>query len=161
MLNLGFLEKGLRIVSPPHFVNDFSREVFLLVHSINWSSFIVWLSLLFEILDNMCIATACFPGFHVINFEINLSNQIFFLHDQSQDQNLKILRTKKRFLGEIKGIFIIFKELTVATNCLRPKSAPLNYTFLIVEIRDTWRLFLFLFIFLNTCVYHITKSTLS
>ena len=35
MLNLGFLEKGLGIVSPPHFVNDFSREVFLLVHSIN------------------------------------------------------------------------------------------------------------------------------
>ena len=76
-------------------------------------------------------------------------------------QKFKNLENKKRFLDEIKGIFIIFKELTVATNCLRPKSAPLNHTFLIVNIRDTWRLFLFLFIFLNTCVYHISKSTLS
>ena len=29
MLNFDFLEKGLRIVSPPHFVYDFSRKIFL------------------------------------------------------------------------------------------------------------------------------------
>ena len=35
MLNFGFLEKGLGIVSSSHFVNDFSREMFLLLYPIN------------------------------------------------------------------------------------------------------------------------------
>ena len=30
-----FLEKGLGIVPPPHFENDFSRKVVLMLHSIN------------------------------------------------------------------------------------------------------------------------------
>ena len=34
MLNFDFLEKGLRIVSPPHF-NDFSRKMFLLFTAAN------------------------------------------------------------------------------------------------------------------------------
>ena len=29
MLKFEFLEKGLEIVPPPHFVNDFSRKMFL------------------------------------------------------------------------------------------------------------------------------------
>ena len=49
MLNYDFLEKGLAIVSQPHFVHDFSRKTFLMFLSINWSNFIVGLSLLFEI----------------------------------------------------------------------------------------------------------------
>ena len=40
MLNIGFLEKGLGIVSPPHFVHDFPRKLFLELCSINWPSFI-------------------------------------------------------------------------------------------------------------------------
>ena len=35
MLNFDALEKGLGIVSPPHFVYDFSRKMFLILHSIN------------------------------------------------------------------------------------------------------------------------------
>ena len=31
MLNFGFLEKGLGIVSPPHFVYDFSRKILLML----------------------------------------------------------------------------------------------------------------------------------
>ena len=34
MLNLDFLEKGLGIVFPPHFVYDFSKEMFLMLYSI-------------------------------------------------------------------------------------------------------------------------------
>ena len=56
MLNFGFLEKDLEIVSPPYFVYDFSRKVFLKLYSNNWQVFIVWLSLLLDILVNMCIA---------------------------------------------------------------------------------------------------------
>ena len=72
MSNFDFLEKGLEIVSPPYFVHDFSRKIFLMLYSINWANFIVWLSLLLEIWDNMCIEIVSFPGCEVINFEINL-----------------------------------------------------------------------------------------
>ena len=35
MLNLDFLETGLEIVSPPHFVYDFSRNMSLILYPIN------------------------------------------------------------------------------------------------------------------------------
>ena len=35
MLNFDFLEKGLGIVSPAHFVYDFSTKMSLMLHSIN------------------------------------------------------------------------------------------------------------------------------
>ena len=56
MLNFGFLEKGLGIVFPPHFVYDFQEKCFschiVLTHQILRSP------LRLEILGNMCIATA-------------------------------------------------------------------------------------------------------
>ena len=59
MVNFEFWEKGLGIVSTPHFVYDFSTEMFLMLHSINSPNFIVWLSSLLEILGNMCIEVVC------------------------------------------------------------------------------------------------------
>ena len=56
MLNFDFLEKGLGIVSPPHFVHDFSRKTFVKLYSSGWPLFIAWLSLFLKILVNMCIA---------------------------------------------------------------------------------------------------------
>ena len=48
------------------------------------------------------------------------------LDDQKIKAKIQIsLEQKKCFWGEIKNIFIIFKELSVAKNYLRPKSAPL------------------------------------
>ena len=35
MLNFDFLDKGLGINSPAHFVYDFSAEMMLVLHSIN------------------------------------------------------------------------------------------------------------------------------
>ena len=61
MLKSGFLDKGLEIVSPAHLVYDFLK-VFLTLNSINWPNFIDWLLLLLEILGNMCVAIACYPG---------------------------------------------------------------------------------------------------
>ena len=46
MLNFDFLEKGLGVVSPPHFMYDFSRKMFFMLYSINWPNFIVCLHLL-------------------------------------------------------------------------------------------------------------------
>ena len=54
-----FLEKGLGMVSPPHFAYDFSRKMFLFLYSIFRPKLIVWLLLLREILDNMYIAIVC------------------------------------------------------------------------------------------------------
>ena len=34
MLNFNFSEKGLGLVSPPHFLCDFSRKMFFVLHSI-------------------------------------------------------------------------------------------------------------------------------
>ena len=69
MINFDFLEKGLVIVSPPHFAFGFSKKYFLI--SINWPNFIFWLSLLLEILGNMCIAIVRFLTCDVIYFELN------------------------------------------------------------------------------------------
>ena len=44
MLNFNFPEKGLELVSPPHFPYDFSRKMFLILYSINRPNFKVWLS---------------------------------------------------------------------------------------------------------------------
>ena len=42
-----------------------------MLYSINWTNFIAWLPLLLEILGNMCIATVCYPGCDIMDFEIN------------------------------------------------------------------------------------------
>ena len=73
MLNLDFFEKSLGIVFRPHFVNDFSRKMFLMLDSVNWPNFIVGLPLLLEILGTMCITVVCLPGCDIINFELTLS----------------------------------------------------------------------------------------
>ena len=73
-----FLEKGLGIVSPPHFMYDVSRKMFRVLYFINWPNFSVWLPLLLQILCNMCIAIVCFPGCDVLNFQISLQFQRAF-----------------------------------------------------------------------------------
>ena len=57
IFNFDFLDNGLGIVFPPYF--DFSTKMFDISYSINWSNFIVWLSLLLEISGNMCITIVC------------------------------------------------------------------------------------------------------
>ena len=59
MLNFNFSEKGLGLFSRSHFVHDFSRKMFPILHSINWPTSFVWLHLLPEILDNMYITIVC------------------------------------------------------------------------------------------------------
>ena len=82
MFNFDFLEKGLGIVSPPHFVYYFPRKMFIILYSINWPNLIVSLPLLLEILSNICTAIVCFLGCDAMIFEINLSIQAVFLHEQ-------------------------------------------------------------------------------
>ena len=116
MLNFNFSEKSLGLVSPPHYVYDFSREIFLMLHSSNWPYFVAWLILVLEILGNTCITIVCQPGCDVIKFEINLIFLIkpFRYMTKKSRQKYKYLENKKSFWGEIKNIFqYIFKGLSV------------------------------------------------
>ena len=125
MLNFDFLEMSLGLVSPPHFVYDFSRKIFLMLYSINWPNFIAWLLSLLEILGNRCIVIICFPFYDVMNFQMNLSFLIkpfFSVWPKNQDKNLNILGTKRK--SEIKNMFHLFKALWLARKRLRPESGP-------------------------------------
>ena len=75
------------------------RKIFLVLYSINWPNFIVWLPLLLEILDNTCISIICCPVCDVRNFEINLDFLFkpIFCITKSQDKSLNISRTKRTF----------------------------------------------------------------
>ena len=75
MLNFDFLEKGLETVSPRYILCDLFKKMILMLYSIYWPSFILWLPLIFEILGIMYIAIVCFAS-DVINFEINLISLI-------------------------------------------------------------------------------------
>ena len=44
---------------------------------------------------------------------------------QTPRLKFKYVENEHSFYGEVKSIFIIFKEPSVAKNCLRPESAPL------------------------------------
>ena len=110
MPNFDFLEKDLGLVFPPHFVYDFSSKMFLMLYSINRPNFVVCLPLLFEILDNMCIAIAYFPGCDVINLKINLIFliKLFLCMTENSRQKFEYLENKKSFQGEIKSILYHF-----------------------------------------------------
>ena len=76
MPNFKFLDKGLGMVSPVHFVYDFSQKMFFMLYSINWPNCIVWLPLHLEIL-----------GY--------ISNQTVFIHAQKFKTKVwNILRMK-------------------------------------------------------------------
>ena len=75
----------------------------------------------------MCIAIGCFSSCDVINFEINLTFLIkpFSYMTKSQELNLNILGMKRAFNVKQKTFSIIFKGLSVASNCLKPESGLL------------------------------------
>ena len=68
-----------------------------MLYSINWPNLIVWMPLLLEILDNMCIAIVSFPGRDAINFETNLIYLIkpFFYMTKNSRQKFKYLENEK------------------------------------------------------------------
>ena len=100
MLNFGFLDKGLGIVSQAHFVYDFSTKMFVMLYPIYWPNFIALLPLLLEILGNMRIA--------IVSYQTFWSSSFFHL-TKNHDKNLNILRTellrwnKKHFSSFLKG----------------------------------------------------------
>ena len=92
-------KKGLELVSLPHFTHNFWRKIFLLLYSINWPNFIVWLPLLCEIFGNKCIAIVCKSGCNVMNFGVNLIFLIkpFSYITKKSWQKLKYFENEKKF----------------------------------------------------------------
>ena len=93
--------------------------------------------LLYEILGNMSIAILGKPGCDVMNFEVNLIFLIkpFFVHDQSRDKKLNILRTKRGAKINQKTFSITFKGLSIKqitqifleSESLTLSEVPLNF----------------------------------
>ena len=97
MLSFNSSEKCPGLVSLPHFVYDFSRKLFLLLHSINWPNIIVWLPLQIS-------------GCDLIKFEIKLIflTKPFRYITKKSRQKHKYLEKEKSFWHEIKRIFYHF-----------------------------------------------------
>ena len=74
------------------------------------------------------ITIVCQPDYDVINFEIKFIflNKPFLHMTKKPRQKLKYLEKEKSFQGGIESIFIIFKGLSTAKNCLTPENTPLN-----------------------------------
>ena len=94
-------KRGLELVFRPHFPHNFWRKIFLLLYSINWPNFIAWLSLLCEILGNMCIVN------QVVTSKIFKLTNLIFLSYMTKKlwQKLKYRENEKSFFNEIKSIF--------------------------------------------------------
>ena len=89
----------------------FSRKIFFILHSINYTNFIVWLPLLhWDISKNVC-CNFRYQFCDVINFEIYLSflTKPFSSMSKSSEQKLKYLKKERTFSGEMKTIFRLFK----------------------------------------------------
>ena len=67
----------------------------------------VCLHLFLEILDNMCIAIVCFPGFDVINFEINFIyfNEWFLYMTETSRQKFRYIENKRIKVFRLKKHF--------------------------------------------------------
>ena len=82
-----------------HFVYDFWRKILPILCSTNWPNFSVWLPLLLEIWDNICIVTIFCQICEVINCEMNLSFLIktFFYVTKKSEQKCKYPKNEKSF----------------------------------------------------------------
>ena len=105
-------------MSLPHFPHSFWRKIFILLYSINWPNFVVWLPLRCEILGNMCIAIVCKPGCDVMNFDANLIFLIkpVFLHDQKVVIKTLVPWERKELLRWNKNLQSIFHHFQKAFN---------------------------------------------
>ena len=86
-LMLSILKKtsrGPELVSLLHFLRNIWKNIFFLLYTINWRSFIVCFFLLREILGRMCIVLVCWPDCDVMKFEVNIIFLVKPFFQQSQ-----------------------------------------------------------------------------
>ena len=98
-LNFHFLKKESETSISTTFFAWFFKQLFLVLYSINWPDFIVWLLLLFDITCNMFIVIVCYPVCDITNFEIylNFITKPFSYTTKKSEQILKYLKNEKSF----------------------------------------------------------------
>ena len=126
-----FIKRGLKLVSLPHSLNDFWKKKVLTLYSIKWPIFVVWLSLLFEILDNMCILVIWCAFNGIINFEIKhsiLIKPLFCITKKSGSRNLKKKSQEQKHLltWNNEHFYNFFEGLLIVRNWVRPVSSSLS-----------------------------------
>ena len=108
MLSFCISEKGQGIVSPPHFVYDFSKKNVSHLIYYNWPNFIIWYDYFYFLRYwAMCLVNFCFPFCDVMNSEINfifLIKPLFYM-TKNLRQKIKCLENEKSFYSEIRSIF--------------------------------------------------------
>ena len=123
LYNIFFKKKGgLELVSPSNFLHIFQRKIFLKLCFISWPNSIAWLSLLLEILGNVCIVSICCPVCDVINFEINLSFLIkpFFYITKKSGQKCEYLKKKRALTWNKKHVSSLLKGFQLSEIVLDP-----------------------------------------
>ena len=103
-----FFRKGSGTSFSTTFCVYFSRKMFLMLHSINWPNFIVWLSLLPSRDIGQYVYYNCLLSrMWRLKFEINLIFLIkpFWYMTEKSRQKFKYNENEKSFWGEIKSIF--------------------------------------------------------
>ena len=102
----------------PHFVHNFSRKIFLMLHSINWPSFIVCLSSWHIGQYVYCNYLLSSSWCHKRSSHNFLLEPFFFLHNQKvRTKNINIWKTKRAFKMKWKWFLIIFKGLSWPLFC--------------------------------------------
>ena len=126
MPNIDVLEKVLGIVSAPYITYNFSRKIFLLYSAKGRISFSD--CLYFLRYQAMCVLQLFFSQVvttWILKLNLPFSSR-FSAWSESEYKNLYILRTKRLFKVKQKAIFLIIKGLSIAKNCLRPKSVSVK-----------------------------------
>ena len=102
--------KGLGIVSPPHFVYDFSARIFFMLYSINWPNLLPpdYFSFLRYWLIEYCNCLLTrFWRYEFWNQPYHF-NQDFFLHDLKVKKKIQIFWERNKLLRWNKKHFLSF-----------------------------------------------------
>ena len=84
------IKRGRELVSLPHFLHDFWRKIFILLYSMNWPNFIVWLPYFVRYW-----ATCVLQLF--VNQVVTSWTLKSTLWPKRKDKKLNIFRTKRNF----------------------------------------------------------------
>ena len=84
----------------------FLKKTLLTLYSINWQNLIIWLPLLFQKSDNVCIVMFViqFLTSDILKFTLAFLSSCFSTWSKKSGEKFKYLKNENKFLDEIKSI---------------------------------------------------------